>query len=148
LQFNNIIILGIILSIIFYEFTDISPGGIIVPGYIVFYLNQPVKIVVTIIIGLSALAIVNWLSKHLLIYGRRKFAAVVIVSFLLVEGFGTVVDIIPVFVYGTTVIGTIIPGVLGNECGKQGTFKTLASMMVVVLLLKLCIIFVGSGNMI
>lgn len=34
---NNIIILGIIISIIFYEITEISPGGMIVPGYIALF---------------------------------------------------------------------------------------------------------------
>ena len=33
---NDIIIFGIILSIIFYEITEISPGGLIVPAYIAF----------------------------------------------------------------------------------------------------------------
>ena len=36
---NDIIIFGIILSIIFYEITEISPGGLIVPAYIAFYIN-------------------------------------------------------------------------------------------------------------
>ena len=32
---SDIIVFGIILSILFYEFTEISPGGLIVPAYIV-----------------------------------------------------------------------------------------------------------------
>ena len=38
---NDIIIFGIILSIIFYEITEISPGGLIVPAYVAFYINDP-----------------------------------------------------------------------------------------------------------
>ena len=40
---NDIIIFGIILSIIFYEITEISPGGLIVPAYIAFYCEIYIK---------------------------------------------------------------------------------------------------------
>ena len=37
----NVLVLGILISIIFYEITHISPGGIIVPGLLAMYINQP-----------------------------------------------------------------------------------------------------------
>ncbi|NLM44398.1 MAG: poly-gamma-glutamate biosynthesis protein PgsC, partial [Clostridiales bacterium] len=41
---DNIIVLGVIASIIFYEWTEISPGGVIVPGYIALFFNNPMRI--------------------------------------------------------------------------------------------------------
>ena len=48
----NILILGIIISIIYYEITDISPGGIIVPGLLVMYITQPERILYTLVVAL------------------------------------------------------------------------------------------------
>ena len=43
----SILIIGILVSIIFYELTDISPGGIIVPGLLVMYFNSVERIIYT-----------------------------------------------------------------------------------------------------
>ena len=71
---NEVIILGIILSIIFYEITEISPGGLIVPAYIAFYLDNPQRVVITILAGILTFLIVKFISNHAIVYGRRKFA--------------------------------------------------------------------------
>ena len=47
---NEIMVLGVILSIVFYEITEISPGGLIVPAYFALYLDNPTKIILTIFI--------------------------------------------------------------------------------------------------
>ena len=83
----NILILGIIVSIIFYEITDCSPGGIIVPGILVAYFNQPSRILYTILISIITYLIVKLLSKHILIYGKRRFALAIFITHSLVSGF-------------------------------------------------------------
>ena len=80
---NDIIIFGIILSIIFYEITEISPGGLIVPAYIAFYINTPQRIIITIIAGILTFLIVKFISNHTIIYGRRKFALCIMISFMI-----------------------------------------------------------------
>ncbi|PID67083.1 MAG: poly-gamma-glutamate biosynthesis protein PgsC, partial [Fusobacteriales bacterium] len=44
---NLIFTFGIISSLLFYELTEISPGGIIAPVYIALYINNPQKICIT-----------------------------------------------------------------------------------------------------
>ena len=80
---NDIIIFGIILSIIFYEITEISPGGLIVPAYIAFYINDPQRISITIVAGILTFLVVKLISNHTIIYGRRKFALCIMISFTL-----------------------------------------------------------------
>ena len=48
---NEIMVLGVILSIAFYEITEISPGGLIVPAYFALYLDNPTKIILTVFIS-------------------------------------------------------------------------------------------------
>ena len=65
---NEIMILGIILSIVFYEITEISPGGLIVPVYFALYFNNPTKIFFTIFISIITYLLLKFLSNHAIIY--------------------------------------------------------------------------------
>ena len=63
---SEILLLGIIVSIIFYELTDISPGGIIVPGLMVVYITQPMRIIYTLVVAVVAQLLVSLLSKKII----------------------------------------------------------------------------------
>ena len=79
----EIIILGIIISIVFYELTDISPGGIIVPGLMVIYVSQWTRMLYTVAIAILAYYIVKLLSARFIIFGKRRFVMLIIVSLTL-----------------------------------------------------------------
>ena len=57
----NIVLLGVIVSIIFFEITDISPGGIIVPGLMVLYIQEPERMVYTVIVAVITYYVVKFL---------------------------------------------------------------------------------------
>lgn len=40
--------IGIIIGFLFYEVVGLSPGGIVVPGYLALFIDQPGRIVLTI----------------------------------------------------------------------------------------------------
>ncbi|RXG66319.1 poly-gamma-glutamate biosynthesis protein PgsC, partial [Candidatus Atribacteria bacterium 1244-E10-H5-B2] len=44
--------IGIVVSFAFYEIVGLSPGGIVVPGYIALFLDQPIRILVTLLVAL------------------------------------------------------------------------------------------------
>ena len=145
----NLIILGLIISIIFYELTEVSPGGMIVPGYIALYINQPGRVVVTILISLATLVVVNFLSKYIILYGKRKFGIMVIISFIIRLLMQSAIGYIPILpALGLSSIGYIIPGIIAQDIGKQGVLKTLSSMMIVASLTKLIDIILVSGVLI
>ena len=54
-----IIGIGMLLSLILTETLGVTAGGVIVPGYIALYLNQPYKIIVTLIVALIVLLIIR-----------------------------------------------------------------------------------------
>lgn len=80
---DEIIIFGVLASIVFHELTQISPGGIIVPGYIALLLDEPVRVAVTIGLSLLTWGAVRLLSEHIILFGRRRFAVFIIISSLL-----------------------------------------------------------------
>ena len=80
---NEIMILGVILSVAFYEITEISPGGLIVPAYFALYLDNPTKIILTVFISVITYLLLKILSNYTIIYGRRRFTVCIILSFLI-----------------------------------------------------------------
>lgn len=137
---NDIIIFGIILSIIFYEITEISPGGLIVPAYIAFYINTPQRIVITIAAGILTFLIVKFISNYTIIYGRRKFALCIMISFvirLILKYFNIyVVNEYEIYILGGSVIGVIIPGIMAQEMERHGVVRTVSSLMILSIFIK------------
>lgn len=137
---NDIIIFGIILSIIFYEITEISPGGLIVPAYIAFYINTPQRIIITIIAGILTFLIVKFISNHTIIYGRRKFALCIMISFmvrLILKYFNIyIVNEYEIYILGGSVIGVIIPGIMAQEMDRHGIGRTVSSLMILSIFIK------------
>ena len=78
------IILGIAVSLIFTELTGISAGGIVVPAYLALTVNEPSILISTLAIGLiSYVAVEFGLSRFMMLYGKRKFAAFVFIALIL-----------------------------------------------------------------
>lgn len=129
--------IGIAIGFLFYEIVGLSPGGIVVPGYIALFIDQPLRILVTISIAILTYYFVSFLSNYLILYSKRRFLVMILISFLvkwLVESF--------IFQFPTTnieiqSIGYIIPGLLANEMKRQGIVPTLLAMAIVAILVRL-----------
>ncbi len=129
--------IGIAIGFLFYELVGLSPGGIVVPGYMALFFDQPLRIIITVGIAILTYYIVNFLSNYLILYGKRRFLSMILVSFLvkwIVESF--------IFQFPTTnieiqSIGYIIPGLLANEMKRQGILPTLLAMTIVAILVRL-----------
>ena len=57
---ETIVIVGVLLSILFYEVSELSPGGLIVPGYFALFSNDYKRIVATILVAFFVLIAVGW----------------------------------------------------------------------------------------
>ena len=89
---EKILVLGIVLSILFYECTRLSPGGIIVPGYFALCLTTP---------------------------GKRRFALAIVLSYLLnLAVVATGLLPFPVGVIGLIVPGIIVREMEKQGVGK------------------------------
>lgn len=135
---SEIIIIGLLISLIYTELTDISPGGIIIPAYLYIYLSDISKIILTLITSVLCVYIIKFLSRYMILYGRRKFTVYLIVGIFLKIIFTS-------FYFGNSyifydvslTIGYIVPGILGRDIEKQGIFKTLGSLSIVILIINL-----------
>ncbi|MCK4240981.1 MAG: poly-gamma-glutamate biosynthesis protein PgsC [Candidatus Atribacteria bacterium] len=132
--------IGIVVSFAFYEIVGLSPGGIVVPGYIALFLDQPVRILVTLLVALLTYFAVNMLSNYIILYGRRRFLAMILVGFLLKWLIEEVIITMPISGIELRSIGHIIPGLIANEIRRQGVFPTFYSLAIVAIIVRLILL--------
>jgi len=132
--------IGIVVSFAFYEIVGLSPGGIVVPGYIALFLDQPIRILVTLLVALLTYFSVKMLSNYIILYGRRRFLAMILIGFLLKWLIEEIVITMPISGIELRSIGYIIPGLIANEMGRQGIFPTLYSLAIVSIIVHLILL--------
>lgn len=69
-MYNEIIVLGVLLSLLFAELTGVSPAGLVVAGYIALSLQTPLRIAYTLLIVLLTWGAFKLLSRYMLLFGR------------------------------------------------------------------------------
>lgn len=144
----NIIIIGVIISIIFFELTDITPGGIVVPGLMVLYINEPLRLCLTVLIAIATYFIIMLMSKRFLIYGKRRFALSILISFSLFIIINLLISIFTsTFSLNVVqVIGYTTAGIIANNMFRQKVIKTVVSLGIVIGLLELIsLLFISFG---
>ena len=135
---NELAVLALLISLLFTELSNLLPGGIIVPFYFALYLDDPVKIIATIVSALIAMIVVKFLSRFMILYGRRKFALYLIIGILEKILFTYLYFGNSYMFYNLSMtIGYLVPGILGREMEKQGIVKTLGSLTIVTLIIRL-----------
>lgn len=124
------LVIGVILSLIFSEKTGIIPAGMIVPGYLALIFDQPVFLLMVLGISLLTYLIVTYgVAKVTILYGRRKFVAMLTVGILLKLAFDYFYPIMPFEIYEFRGIGVIVPGLIANTIQKQGVVFTFTSTL-------------------
>lgn len=124
-MYNEAIMLGILVSLLYTEFTGLS-AGLIIPGYLALYLNSPLRLGYTLAVAAAAVGLCHILSRMVILYGRRRFAIQMLLTFFLAE----LVDLSGFLPGGVSVIGIVIPGIIAREFDRQGFRDTLLSMAV------------------
>jgi len=138
------IAVGLVLGFIFYEWTGLSAGGLVVPGYIALYWDRPLMIAVTLALSLITLVLVRLLARVTILYGRRRFILMMIAGFLfrwLFEAFVTRTGLVGVEI---DTIGYIIPGLIANEMERQRVLPTIFSLVIISVLVRLILIALRS----
>ena len=121
---------GVILSLIFAEKFGINPAGLVVPGYLALIFDQPIMLLSVLIISCLTYFIVNnGISKWVILYGRRKFAAMILTGMVLKFIFDLIYPLTPFEMVEVSGIGVVIPGIIANTVQKQGVVITLSTTM-------------------
>jgi|SRR5699024_722777 len=124
------LVLGVLVSLLFAEKTGILPAGLVVPGYLALIFDQPIFIAMVLVISiLTYLIVTHVFSRFTILYGRRKFAAMLTTGIALKLVFDFFYPIMPFEIYEFRGIGVIVPGLIANTIQKQGLPFTLGSTL-------------------
>lgn len=125
------ILIGIVIALLYVEFTGILPGGIIVPALMAMYLDQPLRVVATIAAAFLSLAFYKFLSRYFLLFGRRRFVLLLLFGAAIGQVWLMLWPHLFIAPLDLRVIGWIIPGLLANNLERQKILPTLASFVTV-----------------
>jgi len=123
--------IGLVVAVFYVELMDIYPGGIIVPAYIAFYLDQPLRVLITLIIAFLSLLTYKFISRFFILFGKRRFVIFVLLGAVWAQLWFLVLPYIFSQSLGLKAIGWLIPGLLANNLEKQKAVPTLASLFTV-----------------
>ncbi|KWW17422.1 MULTISPECIES: poly-gamma-glutamate biosynthesis protein PgsC [Bacillaceae] len=124
------LVLGVTLSLIFSEKTGVVPAGLIVPGYLALVFDQwEIMLVIMIISVVTYLIVTHGLSRWVILYGRRKFAAMMVTGICLKLLLDFVYPVMPFEIFEFRGIGIIVPGLIANTIQRQGMPLTLGSTL-------------------
>lgn len=138
---------GVILSLIFAEKFGINPAGLVVPGYLALIFDQPIMLLSVLIISCLTYFIVNnGISKWVILYGRRKFAAMILTGMVLKFIFDLIYPLTPFEMVEVSGIGVVIPGIIANTVQKQGVVITLSTTMLLTCITYVILFLYGFIN--
>ncbi len=132
------IALGITLNLILTEIIGFTSAGLVVPGYLALYLDQPGRLGATLALGLATWVSIRFgLSRVMVLYGRRRLGVTVLVGFVLNGLLNQALRHWPTQPLDLRIIGYIVPGIIASEALSQGVIPTLATTLIVAAFVRL-----------
>ena len=126
------LLVGVVMGLLLTELTGLSPGGLIVPGYVAMFLDRPARLALTAGIALVTAPLVRFAGKYLLLYGRRRFAFFLLAGFAVRALAEALVPSLFPSLDGIEAIGWLIPGIIASDIDRQGPVRTLLALSAVV----------------
>ncbi|MBM3469365.1 MAG: poly-gamma-glutamate biosynthesis protein PgsC [Armatimonadetes bacterium] len=120
---------GLVVSLLLSEFVGLSAGGLITPAYLALLLDQPWRLVGTLAAAVVAFGAYKGLSGHLILYGRRRFVAMVLLGVAanwVIQAAAPAAAVALAVPVGT--IGHVLPGLIANDFERQGILATVAML--------------------
>ena len=130
--------IGLTVSLFVSEVFGAASAGLVVPGYLALYLDQPWRLTATFLVALSTLAVVRYgIGRLIILYGRRRFGVTVLVGFLLNAALEHLVYVLPPEAASLRAIGYIVPGLIANTALQQGVGVTVGLTLLVAAAVRL-----------
>ena len=135
-MYNQVILLSVIISLLYTELTGYS-AGLIISGYLALNLLNPTRLAYTLLSAAAAVAVCRLLAKAVILYGRRRFALMLLLTFFFSWGAEALGLSVPM-------IGVVLPGLLAREFDRQGFVSTGLSLIVTTGATVLCMLALGG----
>ncbi|MCM3805473.1 MULTISPECIES: poly-gamma-glutamate biosynthesis protein PgsC/CapC [Streptomyces] len=122
------IAIGLLFSLVCYLTTNLSPGGMITPGWLALTLVEDLQRA-AMVVGVTVLTYAGTLlmQKFVILYGKRLFAAVVLLGVTLQATVMIILSLEFPLMYANQTLGFIVPGLIAYQLVRQPRGATLLS---------------------
>ena len=124
--------IGLVFALLCYLTTNLSPGGMITPGWVaVALIEDPLQ--AAIIVGMSAVTygLALLLRRLVILYGKRLFAAIVLLSVFLQLTLFVIVQRDAPLLFAHETLGFIAPGLIAYQLIRQPPIATIIATSLV-----------------
>jgi gamma-polyglutamate biosynthesis protein CapC len=124
--------LGLAFSLVCYLVTNLSPGGMITPGWLAITLIADARqVVVIVLVSALTFAIVVVLQRVVILFGKRLFATVVLVGLMLQVTVALVQHDGGSALTTHETLGFIVPGLIAYQLVRQPRVPTIVATVAV-----------------
>ncbi len=118
--------LGLFFSLICYLVTNLSPGGMITPGWLaVILVEDATRMAMIVGVVVVTYFVMRGVQRIVILYGKRLFAAVVLLGvFLQITLFLFLLNDYPLL-FARETLGFIVPGLIAYQLIRQPIIPTL-----------------------
>ena len=129
-EFYLALLVGLLLSLAVEELIGVSSGGVIVAGYLSMICDDLLSLGVVLLIALLTYLIVEFvLPRFMLLFGKRKFVACLLVGLIFKAAADLLVPTLPFATLAFRGIGIISPGLIANTGARQGLHITIPAVL-------------------
>jgi poly-gamma-glutamate biosynthesis protein PgsC/CapC len=136
----ELVFVALLATLLFAGVTGIYPGGLIVPSYLVLFVDQPSRLLGTLVAAGLTLLCYKLASRFLIIFGKRMFVFMVLVGAVWTFCWLQVFPLLYPAALEFRVIGWVVPGLIANNFQKQGVVSTTGGLVTV----TVAVFFIGK----
>jgi gamma-polyglutamate biosynthesis protein CapC len=119
------LVVGVLMSLVYVEKTGLLPAGLIVPGYLALVFTEArLMLAIFLVAGLTYLLVTQVVARVIVLFGRRKFAAMLTVGIALKLVADALYPVMPFEMLELRGLGVIVPGLIANAFHRQGVLPT------------------------
>jgi gamma-polyglutamate biosynthesis protein CapC len=117
---------GLLFSLICYLTTNLSPGGMITPGWVALTLVEDYRrAAVVVLMTALTFAASRMLQRAVILYGKRLFAAVVLTGVLFQSTLFLLIQRDFPLLFAHQTLGFVVPGLIAYQLVRQPPVSTL-----------------------
>ena len=136
----ELVFIALLATLLFAGVTGVYPGGLIVPSYLVLFVDQPSRLLGTLVAACLTLLCYKLASRFLIIFGKRMFVFMVLVGAVWTFCWLQVFPLLYPAALEFRVIGWVVPGLIANNFQKQGVVSTTSGLITV----TVAVFFIGK----
>jgi gamma-polyglutamate biosynthesis protein CapC len=118
--------IGLLFSLVCYLTTNLSPGGMITPGWLGLTLLEDYRrAAIIVLMTAMTYGAIRLLNRVVILYGKRLFAAVVLTGVLFQTALFIVIQRDFPLLFAHQTLGFVVPGLIAYQLVRQPPFVTM-----------------------